>query len=83
MVFRLVGRKLPPPPLEPTRLDRLTSEDLYLAMETALANSTHLADRYRSERDNRAQILALLETEALTTLQSCQALRRKHARVAD
>lgn len=81
MPFRRVKQGVPIP--EASRWDRMSSENLYLALESALATATHLTDQYRHDPASREKNLALLETEVQTALQSCQALRRKYLNVAD
>lgn len=51
-----------------------------MALETALSESTHLADTYRRcDPQQKAQMLTLLETKLRTAHQATQSLRSRVA----
>ena len=66
---------LPPP----TKFDRLSDDDLYVAIEQALANATRELDMWRSDDPGlRDAHLATTETHLETALGALRAAMRRH-----
>lgn len=67
MGLRLRRKKSPSSaPPSPTRLARMSDEDIYLMLETALMGAQQRLSEYRSSpRDMRGAILAWLQTELM------------------
>lgn len=75
----MLRRRMPPLP-DPSRMDRLSQEDLFLTLEASLASSTHQFGECRTSYDKEMP-LALLEHSLENALASAKALRRKVAAV--
>jgi hypothetical protein len=72
-----VRRKKQPPTEEPTRLDRLSNDDLTLALETSLMAVVQHMDGFRREPDRKEAHLAHMERHLTVAVQANQAMRRR------
>lgn len=62
---------------EESRYDRMSPEDLYSWLESALGSTTHLIDVYRSAGTDRELVLANAQAQLEDALAATKALRRK------
>lgn len=76
-MLRVIGRRAVEVPLPPrSKFDSMKEEDLYLALEGALSNSTRLATSFPHSAEAPAE-LQYLQIELETALAVVQAIRRK------
>ena len=61
----------------PTRFDRLSPEDLYLALEQSLANCYATMDQYAKGESDKQALLYLLRSHVETATAAVNALIRK------
>ena len=74
-MFKKKGIPIP----EESRYDRMTSESLYLMLESGLGTATHLVGTYRATPLDQDITLANLQVELEIALAATKALRRKVA----
>jgi multidrug resistance efflux pump len=61
-----------------TRFDRWSPDDVYMALETALAEVTHQVDAYRAcDAQQKAAVLESVDTRLQIALMAAQSLRRR------
>lgn len=80
MVLRIRGRRAVEEPLPETRFDHWATEDLYLALETAVAETTNLLDSFqRCDHQQQEAVLERCDVKLRTALQALTAMRRRVA----
>ena len=74
----MIKRRKTEVPPSPSKLDRLSPEDVYGVLETALSSATKRVDDYRRcDAQQKEAVLAFLSADLHTAALACASLQRR------